>query len=206
MADFLFVNAEAVPTPSVGAIPPNKGLHTDIDYTKNFLRELSDKGRQIVLITHSYGGMFSANVVEGLAYYQRSKAGSPGGVIMVMWMAAFVTPKGQSLLDMLGGNWLPWVLPKDDGYTYSSQQEALFYHDMTSEAQQAAIAKLKGQPTQTFLEKVGYECWHDMPSMYLSCDKDQALPLAFREVFAKVLGNPGLFSHRRLLFSLLECA
>ncbi|KAJ5304421.1 uncharacterized protein N7443_004081 [Penicillium atrosanguineum] len=141
--------------------------------------------------------MFSANVVEGLAYYQRSKAGSPGGVIMVMWMAAFVTPKGQSMLDMLGGNWLPWVLPK---------QETLFYHDMTSEAQQAAIAKLKGQPTQTFLEKVGYECWHDMPSMYLFCDKDQALPLAFREVFAKVLGNPAFLSVPDQVMEALELA
>ncbi|KAJ5665392.1 uncharacterized protein N7477_007840 [Penicillium maclennaniae] len=186
-------DTEAVPTPSVGAIPPNKGLHADIEFTKEFLRKLADKGRQIVLVTHSYGGMVGANAVEGLGYSQRSKAGSSGGVIMVVWMAAFVTPKGQSLLDMLGGNWLPWMLPNDDGYTYSSQQETVFYHDMTPEAQQMAIAKLKGQPTQTFLEKVGYECWHDMPSMYLFCDKDQALPLAFQEAFAKVLGNPVTF-------------
>lgn len=35
-------DAEAVPTPSVGAIPPNKGLHADINYTKEFLWGLSD--------------------------------------------------------------------------------------------------------------------------------------------------------------------
>lgn len=104
-------DSEAVPTPFVGAVPPNKGLHADIDYTKAFLQDLADKGRQIVLVTHSYGGMVGAGAVEGLGYSQRSKAGSPGGVIMVVWMAAFATPKGQSLLDMLGGNWLPWMLP-----------------------------------------------------------------------------------------------
>lgn len=32
-----------------------------------------------------------------------------------------------------------------------------------------------------------------MPSMYLFCDEDQALPLAFQEAFAMVLGNPVTF-------------
>jgi hypothetical protein len=104
-------DTEAVPTPSVGAIPPNKGLHADIEFTKDFCRDLADKGRQIVLVAHSYGGMVGAGAVEGLGYSQRSKAGLPGGVIMVVFMAAFATPKGQSLHDMLGGNWLPWMLP-----------------------------------------------------------------------------------------------
>lgn len=71
------LDSEAVRTPSVGAIPPNKGLHADIDYNKAFLRDLADKGRQIVLVTHSYGGMVGAGAVEGLGYSQRSKASSP---------------------------------------------------------------------------------------------------------------------------------
>lgn len=46
-------DTEAVPTPSVGAIPPTKGLHVDTEYTKEFLRELPDKVRQIVVVNHS---------------------------------------------------------------------------------------------------------------------------------------------------------
>lgn len=64
---------------------------------------------------------------------------------------------------------------------------------MSPEEQQAAIGKLKGQPTQTFLEPAVYECWHEMPSMYLFCDNDQGLPLVFQEAFAKTLGNPVTF-------------
>lgn len=64
---------------------------------------------------------------------------------------------------------------------------------MSPEAQKAAIDRLKGHPTQAFMEPALYEPWHEMPSMYLFCDKDQALPLAFQEAFAKTLGNPVTF-------------
>jgi hypothetical protein len=59
---------------------------------------------------HSYGGMVGAGATEDLGYAQRSEAGQLGGVIMMVWLAAFVTPKGKSVIDMLGGNWLPWML------------------------------------------------------------------------------------------------
>lgn len=103
---------DAVPTPSVGASPPDKGLHADIEYTKAVLQRLVDQGRQVVLVNHSYGGMVGASAVQNLGYAQRSKSGLPGGVIMVVWFAAFVTPKDKSALDMLGGNLLPWMLVK----------------------------------------------------------------------------------------------
>lgn len=65
-----------------------------------------------MVVNHSYGGLVGAGAVEGLGYAQRSQAGLPGGVIMVVWMTAFVALKGQSLFDKLGGNWLPWMLFK----------------------------------------------------------------------------------------------
>lgn len=104
-------DSEAIALPSVGAAKPAKsGLHADIAHTNIVLRELAEQGRQIVVVTHSYGGMVGSGAVEGLGYAQRSNAGQAGGVIMVVWLAAFVTPKGKSVIDMLGGNWLPWML------------------------------------------------------------------------------------------------
>ena len=52
------------------------------------------------MVSHSYGGMVGAGPVEGLGYAQRSKASQPGGVILVVWLAAFVgtKDKGASLL------------------------------------------------------------------------------------------------------------
>jgi hypothetical protein len=104
-------DSEAIVLPSVSAAEPTKsGLHADIAHTNGVLRALADQGRQIIVVMHSYGGMVGAGAAEGLVYAQRSKAGQLGGVIMMVWLAAFVTPRGKSVIDMLGGNWLPWML------------------------------------------------------------------------------------------------
>jgi hypothetical protein len=47
--------------------------------------------------------------VDGLNKSSRTEAGKPGGVIQVIYLAAFALGKGQSLLGMLGGNYLPWM-------------------------------------------------------------------------------------------------
>lgn len=102
--------SEAVPNVSVDATDTSLGLHADIAHTKSVLQSLTDQGRQIVVVNHSYGGLVGAGAVEGLGFQQRAQAGLSGGVIQVVWMAAFVAPKGMSVVDMLGGDYLPWML------------------------------------------------------------------------------------------------
>jgi len=67
---------------------------------------MAEAGGQIVVANHSYGGMVGSGAVEGLGYTQRAQSGLPGGVIMMVWMEDLVTPKGRTVLDQLGGNWL----------------------------------------------------------------------------------------------------
>ena len=205
--------SHAVTTPSVGAIPPdNKGLHNDIAVTQAFLEKLADEGKQVVLITHSYGGMVGSGAVEGVDYLSRAKEGKKGGVTILVYMSAFVVPKGQSLYDALGGQWLPWMIdnvsgitahlalaldltaPKGDGYCHHSQGETVFYADLPPEEQQKRIARLKPQAMPAFKEPATYEPWHHMPTMYLFCRKDEGLFLPIQEAFAKTLGNPATFS------------
>ncbi|KAJ5186094.1 hypothetical protein N7491_006035 [Penicillium cf. griseofulvum] len=183
---------KAISTPSVGACPPDKGLHADIEHTHAVLKEMVEAGRQVVVVNHSYGGIVGAGAVQGLGYAQRCKAGLPGGVIMVVWLAAFVTPKGKTVMDMLGGNLAPWMIVKspEDGYCWSSQQDTVFYNDMSPEEQQKAISKLKPHALKAFHEPATHEPWHEMPSMYMFCDQDAALPLHAQESFAETLGNP----------------
>ncbi|KAJ5494854.1 hypothetical protein N7463_010941 [Penicillium fimorum] len=113
---------EAISTPSVGASSPDKGLHADVKHTHAVLKEMVESGRQVVVVNHSYGGIVGAGGVEGLGYAQRRKTGFPGGVLMEVWLAVFVTPKGKTVMAMLGGNLLPWMIIKspDDGYCWSS--------------------------------------------------------------------------------------
>ena len=100
---------EAVAFPTVGAEPPTKGVPDDAAAVRKVLETLAEQGKQIVLVVHSYGGVVGAQAVRGLGYKQRQKEGKTGGIITYLYLSAFVVPTGQSLLKMLGGNWLPWM-------------------------------------------------------------------------------------------------
>lgn len=95
--------------PSIGAEPPTKTLADDVSSLQGVLSAFADEGRDLVVVAHSYGGVVASSAVEGLSKAARAQAGKPGGVIKVVYLAAFALDKGQSLLGMLGGNYLPWM-------------------------------------------------------------------------------------------------
>lgn len=99
----------AVAYPSVGAEPPNKGLFDDAAAVRAEIEVHANQGRQIIVVGHSYGGLVIAEAVKGLGYKQRKAENKTGGVTLVVYLAAFVTPKGASILKMLGGQPLPWM-------------------------------------------------------------------------------------------------
>ncbi|PVI02277.1 alpha/beta-hydrolase [Periconia macrospinosa] len=178
---------EAVAYPSVGAEPPNKGLADDTAALRATLEKLADDGKEIVLIVHSYGGLVGQNALEGLGYKQRQAVGKKGGVIIFVYLAAFVAPKGATIKAMLGGQFLPWM-QFDGDYSHAATPEIVFYHDLSDEAQKAAIAKIKHQSARIFTDEVTYEPWHEIPSMYFFCEADKALPLPIQQQMAQMLG------------------
>ncbi|KAJ5720348.1 uncharacterized protein N7483_008282 [Penicillium malachiteum] len=130
-------DSEAVTTFSVDSSSPDVGLHADIDLTKQIIRRLVCSGRRVVVICHSYSGLVGASAVEGLGYAQRSKMSLSGGVVMVVWISAFVALKVQSITDECEGKSDPGVVSHGDGFCYSSQQETIFYNDLSSDEQQS---------------------------------------------------------------------
>ncbi|KAJ5776792.1 hypothetical protein N7520_000038 [Penicillium odoratum] len=70
---------------------------------------MKSKGKKIVVVAHSYGGMVGAGAVKGMEYAKRKKDGSNGAVVILVYLAAFVAKSGTSLQDMLGEKWLPWM-------------------------------------------------------------------------------------------------
>ncbi|KAF4311938.1 hypothetical protein GTA08_BOTSDO12061 [Botryosphaeria dothidea] len=178
---------EAVAYPSVGAEPPTLGLAEDVAAVRSTLERLADEGKQIVLTVHSYGGLVGQNAVEGLGYKQRAAAGKKGGVILLVYLTAFVAPKGATIKQMLGGQFLPWMKFEGD-YCYAQTPEQVFYHDVDSEGQKKAIAALQHNSARIFTDEVLYEPWHEIPCFYFFCEADQALPLGIQQAMAQALG------------------
>lgn len=104
------IPSEAPAHPSIGAEPPNKTLADDTASLRSVLTQLVEvEGKDVVVVGHSYGGVVASCAVEGLAKTDRKAAGQEGGVVRIIYLAAFALDKGQSLLDMLGGQYLPWM-------------------------------------------------------------------------------------------------
>ncbi|KAF7555887.1 hypothetical protein G7Z17_g1828 [Cylindrodendrum hubeiense] len=189
-------STEAITYPSVGAEPPTKGLADDAAAVRATLQRLADKGKTAVLVVHSYGGLVGANAVEGLGYKQRAEQGKSGGVIIFVYLSAFVMPLGKSIRDILGEQFLPWM--KFDGdYVHADTPEVVFYHDLEPEDQKNAVAALKHQSAPVFTDGVTYEPWHDIDSMFFFCDADQALPLQVQQGMAAMLGPDAASFHTK---------
>ncbi|KAJ5108983.1 hypothetical protein N7456_005658 [Penicillium angulare] len=182
--------SQVISKPSTGG-PKENGLHADIQHTKSIIEKLVLANRKVIVVNHSYAGLVGASAVEGLGYKQRVRRGEPGGVIMVVWMGSFVAMKGKSLFDLFGNRWPERIKPNyDTGYCSSSQEEKMFFNDLSFQEAQMWISKLEAQTLKSFLEPTLYEPWRDMPSMYIFCEQDGAIGIATQEKFARTLGDP----------------
>lgn len=100
-----------VPLPTVGGTElPLAGQSDDVDAVRKVLVPVVEEGKEVVVIGHSAGGISMSGAVEGYDAGSRKAAGKTGGVVRCIFMTAFVLPKGQSLLGMLGGQPLPWMV------------------------------------------------------------------------------------------------
>lgn len=84
-----------------------------------------DKGREVLVVMHSYGGGPGAMAAKGLSVAERRAAGKPGGIIGLIFVAAFVANDGQSLLSGSGGQYAPWVIQYVSCSLYHHDSQAL---------------------------------------------------------------------------------
>jgi pimeloyl-ACP methyl ester carboxylesterase len=98
--------------PSVNSTTPKSiSVTTDADFVRNeLIVPLLNQGKDVLLIAHSYGGSPGAAAAYGLSKAERTAAGETGGVIGLIFIAAFLAETGVSVLDDLGGQFNSWVV------------------------------------------------------------------------------------------------
>jgi alpha-beta hydrolase superfamily lysophospholipase len=99
--------------PSVGNLPP-VGLKEDAQCIREELSRLVEQeGKDVLVVAHSYGGMVSNEGIDAsMAKAARAKAGKKGGVVRIVFLTAFLVPKGAALSTPLGGA-IPPFIPVD---------------------------------------------------------------------------------------------
>jgi hypothetical protein len=85
----------------------------DVDVSSirnNILVPLINQGKDVVLVVHSYGGCPGGAAATGLSKGERTALNKIGGVIGLIYVAAFIAHEGESLLSKLPGQkFEPWM-------------------------------------------------------------------------------------------------
>ncbi|KAI4152930.1 MAG: hypothetical protein LQ340_002618 [Diploschistes diacapsis] len=159
-------------------------VHADVEAIREMvLLPQLNAGKGIVLVVHSYGGCPAGAAAEGLSKAKRSAAGQSGGIIGIIFIAAFIAQEGESLISKLPGQVLePWHKLDVRGtlvkYSCALQstliwsQEAsgqlsvidpktILYADVKAPADQTAISQLKNQSLISFKTSASTPAWKD---------------------------------------------
>jgi pimeloyl-ACP methyl ester carboxylesterase len=167
------VSVTAIDLPSNGG---SAGLADDAAAVRTALEEI---GEPTVVVGHSYGGIA---VSEGAA-------GSPDAVGLV-YLCAFMLDRGESLLDVLQHELPDWIsLDEEAGSHIAERTEDVLYADCGREVAASAAARLSRQSVAAIATPQTAAAWQSVPSTYLICGADRAVPPPAQEAMAARAGT-----------------
>jgi pimeloyl-ACP methyl ester carboxylesterase len=82
----------------------------DAEHTrKEILLPLLQDGKDVIVFTHSYGGIVGGAAAAGLSKSSRTAEGKKGGVIGLLYLAGNIVHEGKTLLEAVGGAYPPFI-------------------------------------------------------------------------------------------------
>ncbi|KAJ6093084.1 hypothetical protein N7486_008373 [Penicillium sp. IBT 16267x] len=175
---------------SVCRSPPSTSLpHGDTDLAADsafihdeVLRPLVEEGKEVIVVMHSFAGVYGGGAVKGLSKTERSQSGHGGGVIALVYVAAACIPTGVTALQAMGigEELLPWVvLDKSTGLLSIPDPVPLMFHNLPTEAAERWATKMKKQaikPMQSVVTYAPFEDeWYKGHLAYLKCSQDETI-------------------------------
>ena len=136
----------------------------------------------VVVCGHSYGGGVITEAAAGL-----------DSVTHLVYLCALMLDVGESAVASVAVEVAPdstdlehAIVIGDDGTIRIDPDTAVaaFYADATPELARAASARLTPQPAVTLTESPSAVAWHDIPSTYVVCTDDRAIPVAVQRALA----------------------
>lgn len=105
--------------PSASRVPPEEAatMAEDAALFHDLIAKLADQGKDVVLVTHSYGGVVGTEASKGLSKSERRKNGKEGGLIRLVYLTAVVPTLGNSLADLMGT-----LIPSYIGFEVGEEQ------------------------------------------------------------------------------------
>jgi pimeloyl-ACP methyl ester carboxylesterase len=132
----------------------------------------------VVVVAHSYGGI---PTTQALTYV--------GNVRRIVYAAAFQLHAGESLISTNGGSLMSWsTLHSQHGfgdYVEAMTPVTVFYNDVDTPIARRAVSQLGYQSYASMQQQLTETAWKTIPSTYVICEVDNAIPVAVQRLMAK---------------------
>ncbi len=147
------------------------GLARDVAVVRAALDEI---GGPTTLLGHAYGGLVI------------SEAAEHASVKELIYLAAFLPHRGDNLLRLTEGDDTPWLeLGQTTDTAPPGRASELFYSDTAPQVATWAQAQLQPQSLASFGDEVQGEGWRHLPTTYLVCSQDRAIPTRTQHLWAQ---------------------
>ncbi|MBB3084877.1 alpha/beta hydrolase [Geodermatophilus sabuli] len=169
------VAVRTVDLPSVGTDPAALGgLYDDADAVRAALAGIEGP---VVVVGHSYGGAVVTEAVR-----------ADSGVAHLVYLCAFQLDEGDSLLGSVGGEGPPWWEATGPAIAVRSPEQ-VFYNGVAPELTESAVARLGLQSRASAEQPLTNVAWRSVPSTYVVCEQDQAIPVVAQEAMSARAGE-----------------
>ncbi len=155
----------AVGLPSAGG---TAGVREDARVVRDALDAIAGP---VVVVAHSYGGIPATQAVAGA-----------GNVVRIVFLAAYQLDVGDSLLGFHG---MPAPARAHDVQPVPDDPIPMFYGDVPRDEAEEAVQRLVPQSARSFGEALTEAGWHTVPSTYVICENDGALPAESQRAMAE---------------------
>ncbi len=157
-------------------LPSNDGRSGLADDAAAVRDAVAGMGEPTVVVGHSYGGVA---ISEGAA-----------GAAGLVYLCAFMLEVGESLLDAMQHELPDWIAVDEAAGSHLAQRtEEVLYGDCTPEQAAFAAGLLRPQSVAAIATPQTAAAWHDVPSTYVICEQDRAVPPPAQEAMAARAGT-----------------
>ncbi|KAF1952495.1 alpha/beta-hydrolase [Byssothecium circinans] len=162
--------------PSSGSTPPTPDWSKDIELIQSTVSDLVQE-HDVVVVMHSFSGMTGGTALKGLDKQTCASKGLKGGVVKLVYIAAFLVPEGfQHSAHGTRDNMVPEMKTDlEAGVITVNPEDAkgMFYQDLDDETVAELAKDLRPQSFGAFWGTTYHAAWRDIPTSYILCTGDK---------------------------------
>ncbi|KAL2070663.1 hypothetical protein VTL71DRAFT_13689 [Oculimacula yallundae] len=170
--------ASVIPLQSASERPQGPAtFEEDASAIHSALLALVEEGKDVVLVMHSYGGYPGTEASKGLSKKEREKEGKEGGIVRLVYMAAFIPAVGGSIVGGLGENVPDSIKLAGDYMTLPFSDYVKIFNDLPDAEGKYWMSQMLNHSTISFSGVLTYPGYKYIPGTYLLTGNDKIVPV-----------------------------